>query len=132
MFLILLNENEKKSFLELAEIITHCDGDNCETEKSLVLRYKKDLELEDYETRGLQLDQVVLELEKSSTRSKTIIYMELLGLALFDGDYDEEEKRLLKAIQQEFNFSNEKATRIEKWLFETKRLYELGNQLINE
>ena len=90
MFLKELNKEESICFLNLVSIFTKVDNKFAKEEKVLVHEYKEELGINSEEIQTMEYDDIIKKLNNSSDKSKLIIYFELVGLALVDGDYENE------------------------------------------
>ena len=102
MFLKELNKEEAICFLNLVSIFAKVDNKFAKEEKVLVDEYKEELGISDEEIKVMEYDDVIKILHESSDKSKRIIYFELVGLALVDGEYENEEVDFLEKIAEEF------------------------------
>lgn len=108
MFLNELSKKESIAFVNLVEILAKIDGVFAQKEKDLLNEYIEELSLTNETLQNLDFESVVRELEASTDRVKNIIYLELFGLALVDGSYEEEEVQFLKGLAAKFNISHQK------------------------
>lgn len=77
-------------------------------EKNLYNDYLKELSINESEISELDLNSVCENLKGSSNRCKNIIYFELIGLALIDGEYNEEEVELLEKLGEALGITRSK------------------------
>lgn len=76
--------------------------------KNLYNDYLKELSINESEISELDLNSVCENLKGSSNRCKNIIYFELIGLALIDGEYNEEEVELLEKLGEALGITRSK------------------------
>ena len=110
MYLINLSENVKKSFIELAYLVAVSDNNFGEEEKIVMEAYKNELQIEyDFQTMdgSINLDAVVQSLcAEANEAEKKIIVFEIIGLAMTDNQYDDEEKKMIKQINEAFQLDD--------------------------
>ena len=104
MYLKLLNDQEKKAFLELACDLSAVDGNFEQAESLMISEYcnEMDISFEECSTNG---DITVLLNKLNETldgKSKKIILFELLGLALCDNMFDNKERDFIYSIAENF------------------------------
>ena len=112
MFLKELNKEESICFLNLVSIFTKVDNKFAKEEKVLVHEYKEELGINSEEIQTMEYDDIIKKLNNSSDKSKLIIYFELVGLALVDGDYENEEVDFLEKISKDLNISRAKKIQV--------------------
>jgi tellurite resistance protein len=103
MFLHELNKKESIVFINLVREFANIDEIFAKEEENLIEEYIKELELDGDEIYKLTLEEVEELLKESSERAKKIIYFELVGLALVDGEYEHKEKVFLNNLAYSFN-----------------------------
>lgn len=109
MFLNELYKNEGIAFMQLVKSIANSDNTFAKEEKNLYYDYLTELNIQEDEIINDQdLNSVYEILKKSSERNKNIIYFELIGLALIDGEYDENEVSLLEEIGENLGVKRSK------------------------
>ncbi|MCM3569772.1 hypothetical protein [Neobacillus mesonae] len=120
MFLAELQQEEKKAFLELAALIAKIDGNVSIYETSVLSKYQKEMELEDYEVKGLAIEEI-LKIFKSD-RSKNIVLTELFQLIYADGVFQDEESQIVDIIKNHFGFNTSEFTSLKDWVDKIKDL----------
>ena len=120
MFLNKLNKEESICFLNLVSIFTKVDNKFAREEKVLVDEYKEELGIGTEEIIAIEYDDIIKKLSNSSEKSKLIIYFELVGLALVDGDYEDQEVDFLEKIASEFKVSRSKRFEIANYFYNFK------------
>ncbi|WP_238907331.1 hypothetical protein [Clostridium sp. YIM B02506] len=103
MFLHELNKEESIAFVNLVKEFANIDEIFANEEKNLIDDYIKELSLEECNVYKLTLEEIEKTLRDSSDRVKKIIYFELVGLALVDGEYEHKEKVFLNNLVYSFN-----------------------------
>lgn len=105
MFLHELNKEESIAFINLVKEFANIDEIFAKEEENLIDDYTKELSLEECNIDKLTLEEVEETLKNSNERAKKIIYFELVGLALVDGEYEHKEKVFLNNLAYSFNIS---------------------------
>ena len=108
MFLNELSKNEGIAFMQLVKDLANSDNTLAKEEKNLYNDYLKELNINESEIPDINLNSVYETLKNSSERSKNIIYFELIGLALIDGEYDEKEVDFLEEIARNLDIKRNK------------------------
>lgn len=120
MYLALLNKNEKVVFLGMAYNLATVDGDYSEAEKNIIDGYCQELQIVfDEKTMINPMDDLIKKIaQNSSERTKKIIIFELIGLAMADGNYDNDERKIVANMEAEFDVSSNFADTCESILNE--------------
>ena len=108
MFLNELNKNEGIAFMQLVKGLANSDDIFAKEEKNLYNDYLEELNINESEIPDINLNSIYENLKNSSERSKNIIYFELIGLALIDGEYDEKEVDFLEEIGEKLEVKRNK------------------------
>ena len=108
MFLNELNKNEGIAFMQLVKYLANSDNTFAKEERALYNDYLEELNLAEGEIGDTNLSSIYENLKKSSQRSKNLIYFELVGLALIDGEYEENEVKLLEEIGEKLEIERSK------------------------
>mgnify|MGYP001397580294 CR=1 FL=1 len=96
MFLNQLNEEEKLAFSSLSIHIAEANDIIEDSEKLMILEFRKEMEFDDDEGFDLMnLDSAIAVFSKSNESIKKKVLIELLGMAYADVDYDVSEKKLI-------------------------------------
>lgn len=123
MFLRELNKEESVCFLNLVSIFAKVDNKFAKEERVLVDEYKEELGIHDEEIKVMEYDEIIKSLDNSSDKAKKIIYFELVGLALVDGEYEDEEIDFLEKIAVEFKISRAKRIAIANYFYNFTDVY---------
>ncbi|VYU60873.1 hypothetical protein [Clostridium tertium] len=123
MFLKELSKEEANAFLNLVSIFAKIDNEFAKEEKALLDEYKEELGLVGSEIKEIGYEDVIQNLKSSSERARRIIYFELVGLALVDGEYEEEEVDFLEKIASEFNIPRAKRIAIANYFYNFTDVY---------
>ena len=108
MFLNELSKSEGIAFMQLVKGLANSDDTFAKEEKDLFNDYLAELNITESEIPEIDLNSVYEILKNSSERSKNIIYFELIGLALIDGEYDEKEVDFLEEIGKSLDVKRSK------------------------
>ncbi|WP_342431538.1 hypothetical protein [Neobacillus sp. FSL H8-0543] len=120
MFLAELQLEEKKAFLELANLIAKIDGKYSIFETKILKEYQKELELGDYTIRGITIENILEEFKNE--RSKNIVLSELLRLIYSDGVFHEQERESVSLIKKHFGFNANEYDSFKDWVLKIKEL----------
>ena len=123
MFLNELNKDESICFLNLVSIFARVDNKFAKEEKVLVDEYREELGMASEEIKAMEYDEIINILRASSDKAKKIIYFELVGLALVDGEYEDEEVDFLEKIAAELNVSRAKRFAIANYFYNFTDVY---------
>lgn len=134
MYLALLNEKEKEKFLGMAFNLATADGNYSEVEKAAINGYCQEMQCNfDEEMLVKPMDVLIQDIKlNSDNRIQKILIFELIGLAMVDGSYDEDERSLINKIMVEFNIGVEFAKNCENLLKEYIAFQTKLNQLVLE
>ncbi|MCT8977042.1 TerB family tellurite resistance protein [Clostridium sp. CX1] len=108
MFLKELNKKERIAFINLVHALSNVDEVFSNHEKELIDEYLEELSLDNESIEKLTLESAAKELIDSSDRAKNIIYFELFGVALIDGEFDKKEIEFLNTLASKLNISLKK------------------------
>ena len=108
MFLNELSKNEGIAFMQLVKVLANSDDVFAKEEKDLYADYLEELNLNESEIPNTDLDSIYEKLMSSSERVKNIIYFELVGLALIDGEYEEKEVDFLEEVGEKLEIKRNK------------------------
>lgn len=108
MFLNELSKNEGIAFMQLVKNLANSDNVFAKEEKNLYHDYLQELSIQEDDIPEINLNTVYETLKNSSERSRNIIYFELIGLALIDGEYDEKEVTLLEELGKSLDIKRNK------------------------
>lgn len=134
MYLMMLNEEEKELFLSLAYNIAAVDGNYSKEEKDMILGYCQEMQIAYDEKKILKPIQSVVEkiTECSEVVTKKIIVFEIIGLSMADNNYDENERRKVKMMEEKWGIEEAYGDKCEDILKEYFELQEILNQLVLE
>ncbi len=108
MFLDELSKNEGIAFMQLVKGLVNSNNVFAKEEKDLYQDYLEELNIKESEILDTNLKSIYETLKDSSERERNIIYFELIGLALIDGEYDEKEVEFLEEVEKNLNIKRNK------------------------
>ena len=114
MFLTKLQQEEKEAFLELAYLMATIDGKFSVFENPVIVKYQKEMDLEDYKIKGLAIDDILKVFRDE--RSKHIALIEILRLVYSDGIVHENEQKSITLIKEYFGFDANKYATFKDWI----------------
>lgn len=120
MFLDELKPEERIAFLELASLIARIDGKLSIYESTILDKYMKEMELENYEIKGMPIGDI-LNIFKNE-RSKKIVLTELFQLIYSDGVFHDKEMESVRLIKEHFGFDPNEYVSLKDWIFKIKEL----------
>lgn len=130
MYLMSLSENVKKAFLELAYMVAVSDNDYSDEEKLVMEAYKIELQIEyDLQKLGSNIDpDMVVQVlcADASIAEKKIIVFEIIGLAMTDNQYDDEERKMIKQMNAAFKLDDDYPAKCEAMI---NKYVELQSQI---
>lgn len=130
MFLSILTQEEKQLFLNLAYTLACSDGEFGPEEKQLFAAYCQEMDTTfDPPQNPLDLQEQLAELKKVVLKNnRKVIYFELLGMAMADGRYSDEEKAILEKLRESFELPSEFSTQCHTIL---EQYFEIQESLTN-
>jgi tellurite resistance protein len=120
MFLTKLQQEEKEAFLELAYLMATIDGKFSVFENPVIVKYQKEMDLEDYKIKGLVIDDILKVFKEE--RSKHIVLIEILRIVYSDGIVHENEQNSIRLIKEHFGFDPNKYASFKDWIVGIKEL----------
>ncbi|MCP4217893.1 MAG: hypothetical protein GY765_24840 [bacterium] len=129
MFLNRLTEEQKKAFLAIALKIVSADKHLDPKERQLVeaMRYEMGLWTETDLPKGYVED---LAKAFDTRQAKVIVMLESIALAYSDEDFCEEEQKILRELAIIFDFDEELATSMEKWVLHYREMMKDAETMI--
>ena len=126
MFLNELNKNEAAAFINLVNQFANIDEVFAKEEKDLIDEYIEELNIDLNKVGSLKYDDVMNQLKIMSTRKKSIVYFELVGLALVDGEYGDKEIDFLDKIAIALDIRRDKKIAFANYFFNFKDIYDFS------
>ncbi len=132
MYLNLLDEQERKDFLELAHHMMGLDNFHHEEEIQVFESYKHECHMLTYKiSRQDNLEDIINHLKNSSSKIKKIILIELFGILLADGEVHENETTFISYLANSFGITSEELEKMNKWSLAMDHIVKLGYTIIN-
>ena len=116
MFLAMLNDKEKEIFLGLAYNLVVADGIYSIEEKTVMKEYCKEMQCTFDDSRKVSsVDELLQELQSLNIdiTKKKIYVFELIGLAMADGYYHENERTIIDQLRKKMSVGEEFAKQCE-------------------
>ena len=126
MFLTELNKEEASAFLSLVTQFAKVDETFAKEEKRLINDYLDELNLKEKDIKDLSYEEIINVLKKSKNRIKSIVYFELVGLALVDGEYGDKEIDCLDKIAVSLDIRRDKKIAFANYFFNFKEIYDFS------
>ncbi|WP_338631479.1 hypothetical protein [Clostridium baratii] len=126
MFLKEFNKEEAKAFINLVNQFANIDDNFVKEEEKLIKEYKNELNIEEDYELILAYDEVISILRRSSERIKKIVYFELVGLALIDGNYEDIEVDFLDKIAIDLDINRSIKIEFANFFYNFKEVSELS------
>lgn len=98
MILKELSRQEGIAFIQLVLEFVRMDKVLCKEQEYKIDEYKKELNITDKDLDELSFTESLCFIKEASDRTRHIIYFELLGLALVDGEYEDHEVGFLEEL----------------------------------
>ena len=131
MYLVCLNEEEKELFLGMAYHLATSDGEYGEEEKSAIEGYCQEMQCTFDESAVKPFEELVGRLNVvSEDKVKRIITFELVGLAIADGIYGDDEQELMLTLEKSFGLEEGFVEECENILFEYISFQQKLNEFI--
>ncbi|MGL5085717.1 MAG: hypothetical protein ACRC68_08395 [Clostridium sp.] len=126
MFLNELNENESVAFVNVVSEFANVDHTFAKEEKEVLNGYLEELNLNEDIIGKVSFEEALQTLDTSNDRIKKIVYFELIGLALVDGEYQESEVDFLDNIASRFGISRAKKIAIANYFYNFTEVYKFS------
>lgn len=126
MFLNELNEKESVAFVNLVSEFANVDNTFAKEEKEVLDGYLEELNLNKDVIGKVPFNEAIETLNGSTQRIKNIVYFELVGIALVDGEYEEKEIDFLDGIAEEFGISRVKKIAIANYFYNFTDVYKFS------
>lgn len=130
MYLHLLSETNKASFMAIARAVCAADGNFSDSERFMLEVYAKEMGLPSIESTIEETKAITTLAEIGTDQEKRIVVMELMGLSLADSDFSAEERAFLQTIVEKFNISEEFVSQCENAVGRYLDLQNEFNQLV--
>ena len=120
------NKEEAKAFINLVNQFANIDDNFVKEEEKLIKEYKNELNIEEDYDLVLTYDDVISILRRSPERIKKIVYFELVGLALIDGNYEDIEVDFLDKIAIDLDINRSIKIEFANFFYNFKEVSELS------
>lgn len=132
MYLSLLNDNQKSLFLSIALYLAKVDNDYSEEERRIIQSYCVEMNItEENFVHSNNIMEIISSIDEcSDNRAKRIIVLEAVGLAIIDGDYSENEKKVIKLMNTYFGLDDCFLDQCENLISQFVEFQKQFNQLI--
>jgi len=115
MFLSTLNQQQQKTFLNLAHSVVVSDGDLTTTEDLMMLEMCREMDLaSSAEAHYIDIDGADQIFD--TKRSRVVVLISLIRLGYADGAFEVEEKSFIKDLCRLFDVSDEDFSLLENWV----------------
>ena len=112
MFTDVLQEDEKKDFLELIYKMANVDDDYAEEEQFVVKKYMNELDLDEIpDTKDV--DEIIKSFGEKSEETRKTVFFELFSMILADDVIEDSEEEFLEKIRQAFKLDADVVKKIE-------------------
>ncbi|MBQ7496377.1 MAG: hypothetical protein IJU00_00825 [Selenomonas sp.] len=132
MFLYMLNEKERKNFLELAHIAVELKGGDDKEEYNVWKSFKREVELDDYEMVNKTIEELVTAFNSSTKKIKRAVIIELAGVLDADEVIEEKEKDWIKKLGNDLGFREAELKKLVRWTQDFNDLLKEGYEYINK
>ena len=132
MLLFELSKEESKAFMRIVLEFVSIDNKVNREEKNIVAKYLSKLNLSREEANNLTVEEAKEILKNSEDKIKKMIYFDLLGVALIDGDYETSEIDFLDEIANQFNISRANKIAFANYYYELDNMKDRSEEEINE
>ena len=126
MFLKELNNKEAIAFINLVNEFANIDHVLAREEKRLIKDYLKELNLDLSKIGAVSYDEALEILKNSKERIKRIVYFELVGLALVDGNYGEVEVDYLDKIATDLDINRSQKIAFANYFYNFKDIHDFS------
>ena len=126
MFLKELNNKEAIAFINLVNEFANIDHVLAREEKRLIKDYLKELNLDLSKIGAVSYDEALEILKNSKERIKRIVYFELVGLALVDGNYGEVEVDYLDKIANDLDINRSQKIAFANYFYNFKDIHDFS------
>ena len=132
MLLFELNKEESRAFMRLVSEFVTVDKKINKEEKSVIEKYLNKLNMNKEEINEISHTEAIEILDKSEDKIKNIVYFELLGVALIDGDYETSEVDYLEEVADKFNISRATKIALANYYFDVDKMKNKSEEEVKE
>ena len=128
MLLKKLNQEEIKSFIKIVAEFIAVDSNLSVEENTVIERYLNEFSLVKKTIDEISKEDAIKTLMNADNRSKRIVYFELLGIALIDGEYETSEVDYLEHLANEFGITRSDKIIFANYYFDYENIVKLSNE----
>lgn len=132
MLLFELNKEESGAFMRLVSEFVTVDKKINKEEKSVIEKYLNKLNMNKEEINEISHTEAIEILDKSEDKIKNMVYFELLGVALIDGDYETSEVDYLEEVADKFNISRATKIALANYYFDVDKMKNKSEEEVKE
>ncbi|CUO63113.1 hypothetical protein H8S10_00740 [Clostridium sp. NSJ-49] len=132
MLLFELNKEESRAFMRLVSEFVTVDKKINKEEKSVIEKYLNKLNMNKEEINEISHTEAIEILDKSEDKIKNMVYFELLGVALIDGDYETSEVDYLEEVADKFNISRATKIALANYYFDVDKMKNKSEEEVKE
>ena len=132
MYLDLLTVEERRLFLELAWKAVNCDGEIADEEMLVMKSYVGECQTPDFTPTDVSLEDILPALSSSERSHKKIVLLELMGIWGADGEWRDEELRMMDDVAKALGIPDSRVNRLRRWAREFRQLLVDGYRLVTE
>ena len=132
MLLFELNKEESRAFMRLVSEFVTVDKKINKEEKSVIEKYLNKLNMNKEEINEISHTEAIEILDKSEDKIKNMVYFELLGVALIDGDYETSEIDYLEEVADKFNISRATKIALANYYFDVDKMKNKSEEEVKE
>lgn len=132
MLLFELNKEESRAFMRLVSEFVTVDKKINKEEKSVIEKYLNKLNMNKEEINEISHTEAIEILDKSEDKIKNMVYFELLGVALIDGDYETSEVDYLEEVADKFNTSRATKIALANYYFDVDKMKNKSEEEVKE
>lgn len=133
MLLSLLNDEEKRYFIDLLNRIVLADGEKTKKETVLFETLRGELQIgEGYKFSTRSLDTLINYFAKKDLAVKKLVYMNLASISLIEDFYRVEVHMIMEKIQEKFALSDKDKKELLKIVYAERDIKEKAKRVIHE
>lgn len=131
MYIAMLNEDERRCFLELAHHAVVADHEVVSAEQEILDSYKAECEMPEFAPSGKDITEILVQLRSARPDVHRIILMELYGIVLADDTLAKDEEAIIARIAEGLGISEPELRRMKRWSLDFINVVEDGFRLIS-
>ncbi len=128
MLLKELNKEQLKYFMKIINEFVTVDSNLAKEEEELIERYLKKLEISREDISKISTEEAMNYLCSAEIKIKKIVYFELLGIALIDGEYETSEVDYLEDIATKFEIKRAEKIAFANYYFDYDNMIKLSDE----